>query len=434
MNNSNVFAILFRILGGTVLGLSILICLFMNSSTALIVFSSGIVSSMLLFGFGEVINLLQKNEDNQKLIMNVLQKQIDNEKNFFDFASKELILWDKKLEDINEKILNLCYENPKVEGGKEPTILDITESSKPEVVEEKGETKILDISEQKNTDVVEEDKAKILENIEANLPKLQEAKMSERFMHLYELDNLLYTAKSPVIVIGGVLLKDIETNRLIIQLKFSSISDNSIIAIKIKIAEKDIVNKIENILEYQYLDLNVKYGDKFGDNKAILIKGVNTKKFSIENMTIVFDNKETVTINTFCSLPRIKKLIDEVKLTELEKQYRLNVNNYAKYVPVEFGDIWMCSCGEWNKNTICRRCKAAKNIVFSNYDIQKLNIEMNSRLREKRMREIEKEKKEELYKQKLLERELKRKKYIKVVLGIIIAVIFIILSIVYLNR
>ncbi len=428
----------------------------MNGSTALIVFSSGIVSSMLLFGFGEVINLLQKNEDNQKLIMNVLQKQIDNEKNFFDFASKELILWDKKLEDINEKILNLCYENPKVERekeptmldvsesttmagespseGKEPTILDIAESSKPEVVEEKGETKILDISEQKNTDVVEEDKAKILENIEANLPKLQEAKMSERFMHLYELDNLLYTAKSPVIVIDGVLLKDIETNRLIIQLKFSSISDKSIIAIKIKIAEKDIVNKIENILEYQYLDLNVKYGDKFGDNKAILIKGVNTKKFSIENMTIVFDNKETVTVNTFCSLPRIKKLIDEVKLTELEKQYRLNVNNYAKYVPVEFGDIWMCSCGEWNKNTICRRCKAAKNIVFSNYDIQKLNIEMNSRLREKRMREIEKEKKEELYKQKLLERELKRKKYIKVVLGIIIAVIFIILSIVYLNR
>ena len=428
----------------------------MNGSTALIVFSSGIVSSMLLFGFGEVINLLQKNEDNQKLIMNVLQKQIDNEKNFFYFASKELILWDKKLEDINEKILNLCYENPKVERekeptmldvsesttmagespseGKEPTILDIAESSKPEVVEEKGETKILDISEQKNTDVVEEDKAKILENIEANLPKLQEAKMSERFMHLYELDNLLYTAKSPVIVIDGVLLKDIETNRLIIQLKFSSISDKSIIAIKIKIAEKDIVNKIENILEYQYLDLNVKYGDKFGDNKAILIKGVNTKKFSIENMTIVFDNKETVTVNTFCSLPRIKKLIDEVKLTELEKQYRLNVNNYAKYVPVEFGDIWMCSCGEWNKNTICRRCKAAKNIVFSNYDIQKLNIEMNSRLREKRMREIEKEKKEELYKQKLLERELKRKKYIKVVLGIIIAVIFIILSIVYLNR
>ena len=46
--------------------------------------------------------------------------------------------------------------------------------------------------------------------------------MAERFEKLFELPNNLYSSGSPVIVVAGALLKDTETGRIIVQLKYHS--------------------------------------------------------------------------------------------------------------------------------------------------------------------------------------------------------------------
>ena len=48
--------------------------------------------------------------------------------------------------------------------------------------------------------------------------------MSERFEKLYELPFNQYSKESPVILSAGVLLKDSHTDKVIVQLKFQSVS------------------------------------------------------------------------------------------------------------------------------------------------------------------------------------------------------------------
>ena len=48
--------------------------------------------------------------------------------------------------------------------------------------------------------------------------------MSERFEKLYALQNDLYSDGAPIIVSAGALLKDTETGRIIVQMKYHSLS------------------------------------------------------------------------------------------------------------------------------------------------------------------------------------------------------------------
>lgn len=94
--------------------------------------------------------------------------------------------------------------------------------------------------------------------------------MAERFEKLFSLPSNLYSEISPVIVVAGSLLKDTETERMIVQLKYHSVSDKMIKAIKIDISAFDVAGKeVEGVADYQYLDLNVHNGQEFGSNKAM---------------------------------------------------------------------------------------------------------------------------------------------------------------------
>lgn len=107
--------------------------------------------------------------------------------------------------------------------------------------------------------------------------------MSERFIRLYELQNNLYSTGSPVIVSAGALLKDTQTNNIIVQLKFHSVCVTPIKALQAGIAAFDIAGKeIEGVDEYQYLDLNIQNGYEFGSNKAIVMPDVAHALFQLE--------------------------------------------------------------------------------------------------------------------------------------------------------
>lgn len=96
--------------------------------------------------------------------------------------------------------------------------------------------------------------------------------MSERFDKLYELPYELYSAGSPVVVLAGALLRDSTTGKALVQLKFQSVSDIPIKAIKIDISVFDVSEKeIEGVKEYQYLDLHIAEGQEFGSNKAVIL-------------------------------------------------------------------------------------------------------------------------------------------------------------------
>ena len=74
--------------------------------------------------------------------------------------------------------------------------------------------------------------------------------MNERFIRLYSLPENLYSEGAPVIISAGILLKDNQTGKLLAQVKFKSISQKRIKAVRIRIRAFDVTgNELEGVRE-----------------------------------------------------------------------------------------------------------------------------------------------------------------------------------------
>ena len=205
--------------------------------------------------------------------------------------------------------------------------------------------------------------------------------MSNRFERLYELPNNQYSPGSPVILMAGALLKDTQSNNVLVQLKFQSACSESIHALCVDIEAYDITGReIQGRNNYQYLDLSIQNGHTFGSNKAIILPDITTRSFSIRRLSVVLSDGTT----EFVSLPLIElakgmTLQESLGNIELVKQYRLATNSQAFHVPFEYADLWMCSCGQWNKYNTCTSCHISRQTVFSAYDLDILSTNLNHR-------------------------------------------------------
>lgn len=212
--------------------------------------------------------------------------------------------------------------------------------------------------------------------------------MTDRFEKIYELPGCLYAEGAPVFLEAGVLLKDSHTGNLLVQLKFHSVSEKVISAAKVSIQAFDVAgDRLKGVQNYQYLDLNVRTGEQFGAGKAIILPDITSRKFNLAEVAVLFsDGTEYVVSTDLVELPTRDALVEVLENVELRKQYEIMIGQSAVYVPQEFLDLWVCTCGEWNRGTICAKCKASKEHIMSAYNIPALTESMETRLAE----EIEK--------------------------------------------
>ena len=231
--------------------------------------------------------------------------------------------------------------------------------------------------------------------------------MAERFEKLFSLPPNLYSKGSPVIISAGSLLKDTETGKIVVQIKFHSVSSMPIKALKIDVAAYDVSGKeIEGVNDYQYLDLKINNGEEFGSNKAIVLPNTITRSFSIKNTSVVFSNGSTVNmLFPLNALPESKTLASEFHDIEMAKQYQLKTNKNAIYVPFALDELWFCSCGSWNSNYICTNCGLNKEKAISNLDVFLLEPDMNTRLQAEKIERIQQ--------QELAEKKAKEEQIIK---------------------
>lgn len=216
--------------------------------------------------------------------------------------------------------------------------------------------------------------------------------MAKRFERLFQLPPNLYVERAPVILAAGVLSKDNETGNIIAQLKFQSVSEKRIKAVKVSIVAYDVSNaEVQGVTDYQYLELNIDNGDEFGSNKAIVMPVAVTRAFAVGSILVVFkDGSMWESTGEFAVLPAKKSLTFALSGLEMEQQYRLATNDSAAYIPIEYQDLWQCSCGTWNKEIICTQCRIYKSKVFSALDSDVLEEQMSIRLaKEQEQREAE---------------------------------------------
>lgn len=227
--------------------------------------------------------------------------------------------------------------------------------------------------------------------------------MDEKFTRLKLLPHL-YAEGSPVLIMAGALLKNNETGQILAQLKFRNLSKKSILAIKVKLNTFDAFEQpLDEDIEYQYLDLDIKPHSFHLDRRGILLKNANVRNFSVSVSEVMFDERSIWKSDAmFEPAPTPKKLEDFLPKPIIE-QYNRDTNDSAIYEPIEYKDIWFCTCGRANKSEDgeCFYCKRDKHKLISAY---------NSDLIAEHLAEYEKQEAEKAEAQRIKQEKIKAEK------------------------
>lgn len=192
--------------------------------------------------------------------------------------------------------------------------------------------------------------------------------MSERYTKLFTLSGNLYSDNAPVIIAAGALLKDNQTGKVLAQLKLKNITPKTIRALKVVIKCFDVSGAEIEGAEYQYLDLSAARNTEFGQQVAVPLPDRVTRSFSVVCTSVIFsDNSvwEAEESAVWESLPKQQNL--ENSLGNLSQQYRRDTSPQSRFAPLEYGDLWLCSCGTVNKRgeSQCCSCRVSRNTIFS---------------------------------------------------------------------
>ena len=216
--------------------------------------------------------------------------------------------------------------------------------------------------------------------------------MSERYTRVFELHKNLYAENAPVVISAGALLKDNQTGKILAQLKFRNITDKKIKALKISIISFDTVGKqLEDFTNYEYLDLSAERDEEFGQKVPIMLANNLTRSFSVSVSEVIFEDNSSWNSDevNWMPLQKAKKLSEMFQDSELVKQYKIEYGEKCEYEVTEDKDVWICSCGEVNKNTEqqCFKCGCNLQILkdnFKNLDVSKLNRNKNQRIKQQK--------------------------------------------------
>lgn len=176
--------------------------------------------------------------------------------------------------------------------------------------------------------------------------------MSERYTKLFSLGKNLYTYGSPVIVSAGALLKDNKTQKIVAQLKFHSVSNQQIKAIKVKLILFDTAgNMIDEPVLFHYLDLCASCNSEFGQQTPIPVPQSTARSYKISVEEVVFANQSVWTPEDTLwePLPVQSTLASVFDDFEIIKQYRLAAGSNSEYYPLQVKDLWFCACGAINR-------------------------------------------------------------------------------------
>ena len=207
---------------------------------------------------------------------------------------------------------------------------------------------------------------------------------------VFSLPNDLYAAGSPVILASNSLLKDRQTDAMSVRVALQNIGPKPIIAAQICIRPMDAAGRVlGKDIPCHYLDLNVKTGERFGGNKEFSLPDSTTREISVEVAEVIFSDKTVWQSEEepWEPLPAPEPLTRRLGDPELVKQYRIRFGNASEIWPRAHKDLWLCTCGTWNREDRCYRCQRERAALLA-LDPEELMAEKDARLaREKAERE-----------------------------------------------
>lgn len=240
--------------------------------------------------------------------------------------------------------------------------------------------------------------------------------MSERYSRLFTLPENLYAVGSPVVIAAGTLLKDNQTGKIVAQLKLRSISSEIIKAVKVNLSLFDTAgNPIGNVVEYEYLDLDVSRDTEFGQKNPVFVAESKARSYKVAVTEVVFLDRSVWTTNIEAWEPLSRPVPLKINDPELLKQYQLRFGYRSIYEPKEEKDLWYCTCGELNH--IGEGCHCGNSLFeLQTVDMVALEREKNERLSEEAQQAAAEKAAAEIQRQK-------NKKTLSIVMAAVCAVV-----------
>lgn len=242
----------------------------------------------------------------------------------------------------------------------------------------------------------------------------------ERYTTLSKETTALYLQGSPVMISAQALLKDNTNDNVFAQIKFKSLSDKPICALKVSVNAWDVTGKsMQGVDEFQYLDLTAKSDDDFGSKTIIPLPDKNSRGFKAAVIEVVFVDKTVWTAApdaVWEPLPKQELLIGRLKNIELADEYVLKTCPQAQFVPMRCGDIWLCTCGSVNtsRREKCGACGQRYDDLIQTLDAEALEASC----KERKAREAELAERKQA---KAAARKKKTRKLVSIVLAIVLA-------------
>ena len=216
-------------------------------------------------------------------------------------------------------------------------------------------------------------------------------------MILFELRGNEYMHDCPLLLKSGSLFEAGGTRHKYVVLVFRNLSMKKVISAEVELYAFDSGKiQVGGATTHHYAGETVGEGEEFGENEEIRLSYDRTAMFVPLLVNVTFEDGsmwKNANHTLFRPLPRQEEAAGIFPLPELMKQYQIEINEEAVYLPRQIGDLWLCACGEINTEESCRRCHATHEQVFRATDMDYFKKRLQERLQAEELQQKLQEKK-----------------------------------------
>ena len=216
-------------------------------------------------------------------------------------------------------------------------------------------------------------------------------------MILFELRGNEYMHDCPLLLKSGSLFEAGGTRHKYVVLVFRNLSMKKVISAEVALYAFDSGKiQVGGATTHHYAGETVGEGEEFGENEEIRLSYDRTAMFVPLLVNVTFEDGsmwKNANHTLFRPLPRQEEAAGIFPLPELMKQYQIEINEEAVYLPRQIGDLWLCACGEINTEESCRRCHATHEQVFRATDMDYFKKRLQERLQAEALQQKLQEKK-----------------------------------------
>ena len=216
-------------------------------------------------------------------------------------------------------------------------------------------------------------------------------------MILFELRGNEYMHDCPLLLKSGSFFEAGGTRHKYVVLVFRNLSMKKVISAEVELYAFDSGKiQVGGATTHHYAGETVGEGEEFGENEEIRLSYDRTAMFVPLLVNVTFEDGsmwKNANHTLFRPLPRQEEAAGIFPLPELMKQYQIEINEEAVYLPRQIGDLWLCACGEINTEESCRRCHATHEQVFRATDMDYFKKRLQERLQTEALQQELQEKK-----------------------------------------